>query len=107
MLARLRELNWQTSGEKNTHLFERKILLSIFSIGRKIIKYGICSVKSFTGSTLPPPNIHAIMDRQNKNRRNGLTQCIHARVNFSQSEASSEWGEIKFSLLLLGGGGGS
>ena len=28
MLSRLRELNWQTSGKK-THLFERKILLSI------------------------------------------------------------------------------
>ena len=37
MLARLRELNWQTSGKK-THLFERKILVSIFSIWRKIIK---------------------------------------------------------------------
>ena len=36
MLARLRELNWQTSGKK-THVFERKILLSIFSICRKII----------------------------------------------------------------------
>ena len=36
MLARLRELNWQTSGKK-AHLFEKKILLSIFSIWRKII----------------------------------------------------------------------
>ena len=35
-LACLRELNCQTSGKK-THLFERKILLSIFSIWRKII----------------------------------------------------------------------
>ena len=36
MWARLRELNWQTSG-KRTHLFERKILLSIFLIWRNII----------------------------------------------------------------------
>ena len=36
MLARLRELNRQTSGKK-TDLFEGKILLSFFSIWRKII----------------------------------------------------------------------
>ena len=35
MLARLRELNWQTSGKK-THLFERKTLFAIFSIWRNI-----------------------------------------------------------------------
>ena len=37
MLARLRELNWWTSGKK-TQLFERKILLSIFSVWRKIVR---------------------------------------------------------------------
>ena len=36
ILDHLRKLNWQTS--KKTHLFERKILLSIFSIWCKIIK---------------------------------------------------------------------
>ena len=61
-LACLRELNWQTSGKK-THLFERKILLSIFSIWRKII----LSVKNI--STNQDIDICSILSSNNSGQK--------------------------------------